>query len=83
MVNEIIDGAKQAQADCIITSCAMCHMNLEVGSTLEEQMPARHFSEILSLALGLGGIDEHKGWFARHLVDPRPFLKACICWADY
>ena len=41
-----------------------------------EQMPVLHFSEILSPALGLGGIEEHKGWFARHLVDPRTFLKA-------
>jgi len=76
MVNEIIQGAINARADCIVTACAMCHMNLEVRSTLKEQMPVLHFSEILSLALGLGGIEEHKGWFARHLVDPRPFLKA-------
>lgn len=76
MVNEIIQGAIDARADCIVTACAMCHMNLEVRGTLDEQMPVLHFSEILSLALGLGGIDEHKSWFARHLVDPRPFLKA-------
>ena len=76
MVNEIIQGALNAGADCIVTACAMCHMNLEVRSTLKEQVPILHFSEILSLALGLGGIDEHKGWFARHLVDPRPLLKA-------
>lgn len=76
MVNEIIQGALTARADCIITACAMCHMNLEVRSTLKEQIPILHFSEILSLALGLGGAEEHKGWFARHLVDPRPLLKA-------
>ena len=76
MVNEIIQGAINARADCIVTACAMCHMNLEVRSTLEEQIPVLHFSEILSLALGLGGKKEHHGWFARHLVDPRPILKA-------
>ncbi len=76
MVNEIIQGAINAGADCIVTACAMCHMNLEVRSTLKEPVPILHFSEILSLALGLGGLDEHKGWFARHLVDPRPLLKA-------
>ena len=75
MVNEIIQGALGAEADCIVTACAMCHMNLEVRSTLKERVPVLHFSEILSLALGLGGTDEHKGWFARHLVDPRPLLK--------
>ncbi len=76
MVNEIIQGATGAGADCIVTACAMCHMNLEVRSTLKAPMPVLHFSEILSLALGLGGNDEHRGWFARHLVDPRPLLKA-------
>jgi len=76
MVNEIIQGAINARADCIVTACAMCHMNLEVRSNLHEQIPVLHFSEILSLALGLGGKKEHQGWFARHLVDPRPILKA-------
>ncbi len=76
MVNEIIQGAINAGADCIVTACAMCHMNLEVRSTLKQQVPILHFSEILSLAMGLGDKHEHKGWFARHLVDPRPLLKA-------
>lgn len=75
MVNEIIQGAVNARADCIVTACAMCHLNLEVRSTLKEPVPVLHFSEILSLALGLGGSDEHKSWFARHLVDPRPLFK--------
>ena len=74
MVNEIIEGAKNAKADCIITACAMCHMNLEVRCTLKEKVPVLHFSEILSLALGIAK-KEHKWWFARHLVDPKPFLK--------
>ena len=75
MVNEIIDGAKQAQADCIITSCAMCHMNLEVRCSLKDKVPVLHFSEILSMALGIAQ-NEYKGWFARHLIDPKPVLKA-------
>jgi len=75
MVNEIIDGAKQARADCIITACAMCHLNLEVRCSLKEKVPVMHFSEILSLALGVAKT-EYKGWFSRHLVDPKPFLKA-------
>jgi heterodisulfide reductase subunit B len=75
MVNEIIQGALQADADCIVTACAMCHMNLEVRTTLKQKIPVLHFSEILSLALGPGK-QEQKNWFARHLVDPRPLLKA-------
>jgi heterodisulfide reductase subunit B len=75
MVNEIIQGAIDAKADCIVTACAMCHMNLEVRCSLKEKVPILHFSEIISLALGIGK-SEYKGWFSRHLVDPKPLLKA-------
>ena len=74
MVNEIIEGAGRVEADCIVTACAMCHMNLEVRCSLKEKVPVLHFSEVLSLALGLGE-KKQKGWFSRHLVDPRPMLK--------
>ena len=57
-------------------ACAMCHMNLEVRCNLKQKIPVLHFSEILSLALGLGGKDEYRNWFSRHLIDPRPLLKA-------
>jgi heterodisulfide reductase subunit B len=74
-VVEIIQGAIDAKADCIVTACAMCHMNLEVRCSLKEKVPILHFSEIISLALGIGK-SEYKGWFSRHLVDPKPLLKA-------
>jgi heterodisulfide reductase subunit B len=74
MVNKIIGNATDAGAECIITACAMCQMNLEVRCTLKKQVPILHFSEILALALGLGK-DEHKSWFSRHLVDPQPLLR--------
>jgi len=72
-VNLIMQGAAESGADCIITACAMCHMNLEVRCTLKNPVPIFHFSEILSLALG---VPHHKDWFARHLIDPRPLLKS-------
>ena len=71
-VNAIMQGASESGADCIITACAMCHMNLEVRCTLKKPIPIFHFSEILSLAFGTA---RHKDWFSRHLIDPRPLLK--------
>lgn len=71
MVNSIIDGATAVGADCIITACATCQLNLENRCTLEQKIPVFHFSEILALALG----QEYEGWFTRHLVDPMPMLK--------
>jgi heterodisulfide reductase subunit B2 len=73
MVNRIIQGALDVKADCLVTACSMCHLNLEIRCTLKNQLPAFHFSELLSLALGIG---IKKTWLTRHLVDPMPLLKA-------
>jgi heterodisulfide reductase subunit B len=74
MVQQIVANAKYTGADCIVTACAMCHMNLEVRSDAENALPIFHFSEILSLALQNEDTDVY---FERHLIDPRPMLKQC------
>ena len=73
MVNQIVANADLNQADCIVTACAMCHMNLEVRCSLSRPIPVLHFSELLSLAMGAA---PDNGWFERHLIDPLPMLKA-------
>jgi len=73
LVNEIIDSAVAVRAECLVTSCAMCQLNLEIRCTWEPKLPVFHFSEILALALGA---KDYEGWFTRHLVDPRPLLQA-------
>lgn len=72
LINEIIKGAVTVGAECIVTACAMCQLNLEIRCTLEEKVPILHFSEVIALALGA---DDYGGWFNRHLVDPRPLLR--------
>jgi len=72
LVNRIIKGAIQSGADCIVTACAMCHLNLEIRCDSQNQIPVFHFSEILSLALEGKASNE---WFKRHLIDPEPVLK--------
>jgi heterodisulfide reductase subunit B len=71
-VQGIIDEAESLGAECIVTACAMCHLNLEIRSKLPGKIPILHFSEILSLS---GGVGSGMGWFKRHLIDPRPLLK--------
>ena len=71
MANMIMAGAQAVGADCIITACATCQLNLENRCTLEEKLPVFHFSEILALALG----QEYEGWLQHHLVDPGPMLR--------
>jgi heterodisulfide reductase subunit B len=73
MVNRIVANADLCQADCIVTACAMCHMNLEVRCSLSKPIPILHFSELLSLSMGAA---PDNGWFDRHLIDPRPMLQS-------
>ena len=72
-VNEIVHGAQEAGADCIITPCAMCYLNLEFRCDLKQPVPTLHFSEIYACALGE---EDYNSWFSRHLVDPRPLLRS-------
>lgn len=72
LVNEIIDSAAKAGADCLVTACAMCQLNLEIRNTQKSKIPIFHFSEILALALGA---EDYEKWFIRHIVDPRPVVK--------
>jgi len=72
MVDRIVQGAMDVGADCIVTACAMCHMNLEVRCSLKRPVPILHFSELLSI---ISGSSESNKWFSRHLIDPRPLLK--------
>ncbi len=72
LVNRIMKGAIQSGAECIVTACAMCQLNLEIRCSPENRLPVFHFSEILSLALeGKAS----KDWFKRHLIDPEPLLE--------
>jgi heterodisulfide reductase subunit B len=72
LVQEIIQSAADAKADCLVTACAMCQLNLEIRNTNKAKIPIFHFSEILALALGA---DDYEEWFVRHLVDPRPVIR--------
>jgi heterodisulfide reductase subunit B2 len=72
VVDEIVFKAMEAGAECMVTACAMCHLNLEIRCSIENQIPILHFSELLSMALGA---KDQKKWFPRHIVDPVPLLK--------
>jgi heterodisulfide reductase subunit B2 len=69
LVNRIIDNAREFGADCLVTACAMCQLNLEIRCTLKHPLPTFHFSELIALSLGSS---DYEPWFSRHLIDPRP-----------
>lgn len=72
VVTRIVDQAMRAGAECLVTACAMCHLNLEIRCKTANPIPTLHFSELLSMALGA---PDRKRWFPRHIVDPVPLLE--------
>jgi heterodisulfide reductase subunit B len=78
MMLRIFEMADEAQADCLVTSCPMCHANLD--TRMEEisteysrdfSIPVLYFSEMIGLAMGMNS----KKWFKRHIISPVKMLK--------
>jgi heterodisulfide reductase subunit B len=77
---KLLSMAKEAEADCLVTGCPMCHSNLdtrqdelgkEVGDNFD--IPILYFSELMGLALGH---KDAKKWFGHHITDPIKVLNA-------
>jgi len=71
-VQRIINNAREAGADCIVTACAMCQLNLEIRAPKEGKIPVFHYVELLAFSLGAS---EWKNWLQYHLIDPFPVLE--------
>lgn len=70
----ILSMAKEAEADCLVTGCPMCHANLdtrqdELGKEVGDHfdIPILYFSELMGLALGH---KDAKKWLHHHITDP-------------
>jgi heterodisulfide reductase subunit B len=72
--NKLIDAAKEAGANCLVTICGMCHLNLDSRQTGQD-LPIFYLTELMSLAFGTPG-REVGGWLKKHMVDGRPLLKS-------
>ena len=72
MVDDIMHQAVRAGADCVVTACAMCQLNLELRSPADKRLPV--FSVVELLAYGLGSAD-WPDWFRKHLIDPLPLFR--------
>lgn len=79
ITERILDSAKKAKADCIVTTCPYCIMQLELGQIRvmeatgkEYNLPVIHYVDLLGLSLGLEpkelGMDLHR-------VDSTPLLE--------
>jgi heterodisulfide reductase subunit B len=72
LVRRLVEHAREAGADALVTACPLCQVNLEMRQPAAENMPVFYFTELLGLAFGL---PEAPIWWRKHLVDPRPLLK--------
>ncbi len=79
---DIVDHAARAGANCIVTACPMCHMNLESQQWIRrhnkgtpqdtlESLPVFYVAELVGLALGLGKI---RYCLKHHLINPQQVL---------
>ena len=69
-----LGDAVDAEADCLVTPCPLCHLNLDLQQPLSErlvgralEMPVLHLPQLVGLALGL---DPKELGFNKHVVRP-------------
>jgi len=69
-----LGDAVDADADCLVTPCPLCHLNLDLQQPLAErvvgrdlQMPVLHLPQLVGLALGL---EPKELGMQRHVVKP-------------
>jgi succinate dehydrogenase / fumarate reductase cytochrome b subunit len=69
-----LGDAVDADADCLVTPCPLCHLNLDLQQPLAERtvgrqlnMPILHLPQLLGLAFGL---DPNELGMQRHVVKP-------------
>jgi succinate dehydrogenase / fumarate reductase cytochrome b subunit len=71
-----------ADADCLVTPCPLCHLNLDLQQPVASgvvgrdlSMPVLHLPQLVGLALGLGPKQLGLG---RHIVKP----ESVIDWSE-
>ena len=76
----LLEGKEQG-ANCFVTPCPFCHVNLDNYQGLAEkavgakiQMPVFHLSQLVGLSLGMSPSELG---LSRHLVSPEKILEGC------
>ena len=64
LVNKIVDYAVAAEADCLVTSCALCEANLDIR---QQRLPILFFTEMMAEAFQIG---DRQRWWKKHFNSP-------------
>jgi heterodisulfide reductase subunit B len=70
--DRLLSMAMEAEADCLVTGCPMCHANLDTRQD-GFNLPVLYFTELMGLALGHKDV---KKWLRRHITDPIKVLRS-------
>ncbi|MEE9613612.1 MAG: CoB--CoM heterodisulfide reductase iron-sulfur subunit B family protein [Thermodesulfobacteriota bacterium] len=79
MTGRRLTGALDKGADCMVTPCPFCHINLDNYQSMAEKklsrkidLPVFHFSQLVGLALGMSPAELG---LSRHLVSPEKIVR--------
>jgi heterodisulfide reductase subunit B len=64
LVNKIVDYAVAAEADCLVTSCALCEANVDIR---QQRLPILYFTEMMAEAFQIG---DRQRWWKKHFNNP-------------
>ena len=75
IADRITGMAIEAGADCVMCTCGLCQVNLDMKQSGRNgaKLPVFYFTELAGIAMDLPGRDE---WWDKHIVSPRPLLKS-------
>ncbi len=75
IADKIVGMAGEAGADCLMTSCGLCQINLDMrqSGTNKRRLPVFYFTELMGIAMDL---PRRHQWWGMHIVSPRKLLKS-------
>ncbi|MEE1545421.1 MAG: heterodisulfide reductase-related iron-sulfur binding cluster, partial [Alphaproteobacteria bacterium] len=74
MSRTVLEKARAAGAEAVVTMCPMCHLNLDARQPqlgLDGELPILHGTQLAALAFGL---NETAVGLGKNVVNPRPLL---------
>ena len=75
LADKIVEGAREAGADCVMSACGLCQINLDMRQSRKggAGIPQFYFTELMGIALGVG---DRKNWWSKHIISPVKLLKS-------
>jgi heterodisulfide reductase subunit B len=72
MANNLVEAARRAGAEAIVTACPLCQANLDTRqNSVQKALPVLYFTELMAAALNLPNQEK---WLRKHIVDPGNLL---------